>query len=70
MDTNGHYLATILEVFSDNANPARFLLLVCCQFWQQVLFDFYRQSVGRMSTSSVRFLAAVYRHRQILRILW
>jgi len=70
MDTNGHYLATILKVFSDNANPVRFLPSVCHQILNQVLFYFYRQFADRMSTNAVRFLAAVCRYRQILQILY
>jgi len=31
MDTNEHYLAAILEIFSDSADPAQFLLPVCRQ---------------------------------------
>jgi len=46
MDTNGHYLAAILEVFSDSADSARFLSLVCRQILTAGLFDFYRQFVG------------------------
>jgi len=37
-------LSAILEVFSDSADPTRFLPSV--RFWQQVRFDFYRQSAG------------------------
>jgi len=38
MDINEHYLAAILEVFSDSAEPARFLPLVCCQILVCLIF--------------------------------
>jgi len=57
MDTNKHYIAIIMEVFSDSADPAQFLLSVC----RQILitgFVWFLSPIcwHRMSTSFVRFL--------------
>jgi len=68
MNTNGHYLAAILEIFSDSANPARFLP-VCRQILTAGSVWFLSSICWhRMSTSSVRFLAICW--RQILQILY
>lgn len=49
-DTNGHCLQAISHVFSDNADPTRFLPPIC---WHRISIDF------------VKFLAIVCRHRHM-----
>jgi len=70
MDMNKYYLAAILEVFSDSADPARFLPLICCQILTADSVWFLSPICWhRMSTNFVIFLIANCRHRQILQIL-
>jgi len=70
IDTNRYYLVAILKVFSDSANPTRFLPLVCRQILTADSVWFLSPiCCHRMSTNSVRFLAVNCQHRQILQIL-
>jgi len=57
MNTNGHYLA-ILEVFSNSADPARFLLRTICRQILTAGSVWFLSPIcwHRMSTRSGRFL--------------
>jgi len=65
MDINEHFLAAVLQIFSNSADPARFLPPIYHQV-PLTGYIFWRQYAGtECPTGFVRFLTAIWRHRFI-----